>query len=302
MTRARILHACGSRWDAADAAAALMRIDAVLNAASRPPSEVDVAIETRCHEMLRPPTGTRIAHRVSEDGTILATMTVWTNGNHGTLTFGLLGHRSILPMILTVPLGAAWFDDERLIWTTPAITERIHTILDAVRRSSDAMNEGRRSDALLHRREAGSVAKCAETVVAGCWADRGSLTGAFGTVIANTECPTPWTHASLSTHQTLGREDQFQSGAFLERSSNPGGSLLDEEGIAILEAALPWAVDVSWNPETKMPDGSPLRHMAVRPFQISTMINKWSILDSMETLRAHRVAPIPDHCIRRIGS
>jgi len=298
----RTLHACGSGWDAADAIATTMRIEAILDVASNAPSDPDPSIQGRAIDLLRTPADAPIAYRTAPNGASLAIVAVSSNGGHGSLAFGLLDHPSISAMVLDLPLGPSSFDDERLIWTTSAIVERLGMMLDAVRITADLMKNGRRSDALQHRRIAATVAKCAETVIAGCWMERGSLSGALSSVLATTECPTPWTPASMTTGQMIGGTPQTPNGAFLDRSPRTSNPLLDEEGTAILVSNLPWSVDVSWNPNAKTPDGTLVRRMTVRPAQITTLITKTSLLDPMQTLRAHRIAPIPDHCIRRIGS
>jgi hypothetical protein len=127
------------------------------------------------------------------------------------------------------------------------------------------------------------------------------MTGAQGSVMSTIECPTPWTSASMTTGQNLGGPGEPLLG-FLDRTPRPSNSLLDEEGTAILAAALPQAVEISWDPDAKTPDGDVVRRMRVHPMQVMTLITKRSLLDPMQTLRAHRIAPIPDHCIRRIGS
>jgi hypothetical protein len=302
MNDARTLNACGSGWDAGDAVATTMRIEAILDVATGEPSDPDPSIRGSAIGLLGTPADMPMACRTSSNGASVATVATSSNGGHGSLAFCLLDHPSMSAMVLDLPLGPSSLDDARLIWSTSAIVERLGMLLDAVRRSADLMKDGRRIDVVKHGGDARRVAKCAEAVVADCWTNRGSLSGALANVITTIQCPTPWTQASMTTDQVIGGAPQAPIGVFPDRSHRTPNPLLDDEGTAILGSLLPWSVTIWWDPIAKTQDGIPVRRMTVRPTQISTMISKTSLLDPMQTLRAHRTAPIPDHCIRRIGS
>lgn len=303
MTGARTLHAWSRGWDAADAVAARMRIEAVLKTVAAPPVDVDAELKKQAAMSLGAPAQNPIAYRLGGDGrTLMAVCAIPTDGEDGgRLAFGLSGHPSISGFALDMPLGLASRTDADLIRNTEALMDRLSVLLDAVSTTTDLLLAGRRSDAVAPRRDAATVATSTRAVIAGHWIDRGMLTGPLATVLATVRCPTPWTHTAIDTNQAVSARPISPPGV-PGLQPNQRTPLLDQDGLAILDAALPMCMEVEWRPDVKTPDGIEMRRMHIGPASFTGMISRRSLPDSMEMLRAHRLVPIPDRCLVGISS
>lgn len=303
MTVEHTLHAWSRGWDAADAVAARMRIEAVLNALRAPRVEVGMDLQGQAVMSLGTPMQTPISHRLGADGrTLMAVCAIPSEEEDGgRLAFGLSGHPSISGFALDMPLGRACRSDTGLIHNTEALVTRLVLLLDAVSTPTDLLLAGKRMDAVARRRDAATIATSARTVIAGHWIDRGMLTEPLATVLATMWCPTPWTQATMDTKQAVFRQQTDPAGPS-GMSPNRRAPILDTEGRAILDDALSMCVEIEWNPDVKTPDGHQTRRMHVAPASFTGMISRNSLPDSMEMLRAHRLVPIPDRCVVGISS
>lgn len=212
----------------------------------------------------------------------------------------LIGHPVIGDFVLDMPLGSTDAVVRVPSRSLDPASSRVEAVLQAVKTTSARLESGRREEALRHRRELRIIGKSVETVVARHWTDQGSLTGALASIMATIECPTPWTGTTFTTRQAIGGNGDLGVAMNWNRRTGEPRPLLDEEGLAILAKALPLAVEIAWDPETKTPDGAVERGMTIRPASWTTMISKRSLGDAMETLRCHRAVPIPERCLKRI--
>jgi hypothetical protein len=303
MTKERTLHAWSRGWDAADAVAARMRIEAVLSAVAAPPVDVDTRLQGQAIMSLGDPGRNPIAHRLSHDGRTLMAVCAFSSEaeDGGRLAFGLSGHPTISGFSLDMPLGPESGADTRLILDTDALVARLNVLLDAVSTTTDLLLAGRRNEAIARRREAGNTATSARTVIGGHWMERGSLEGPLAIVIA-TVCPsTPWSPAAMYTTQTVS-PNSMPPATTMGIGQRTSVSLLDEEGLTVLDAALHPCIEIDWSTDVKTPDGNMMRRMHIGPPSFTGMISKSSQPDAMEMLRAHRMVPIPEHCVTRLGS
>jgi hypothetical protein len=303
MTGERTLHAWARGWDAADAVAARMRIEAVLKSVQAPIIDADAGMEGQAIMSLGTPSRHPMACRLGADGrTLMAVCAIPSETEDGgRLAFGLSGHPCISGFALDMPLGHVPQTGMELILDTDSLVARLTVLLDAVSTTTDLLLAGRRNEAIARRREAGNTATSARTVIGGHWMDRGSLDGPLAMVIAMV-CPsTPWSRAAMYTTQAVSPHTMPPAGT-MGIQPRTGISLLDEEGLAILDAAMHPCVEIDWSPDVKTPDGHEIRRMHVGPPSFTGMISKSSQPDAMEMLRAHRMVPIPEHCVTRLGS
>lgn len=303
MTRGRTLHAWSRGWDAADAVAARMRIDAVLSAVAAPPVDVDARLKRQATMSLGDPGRNPIAYRLGGDGRTLMSVSAFPSEaeDGGRLAFGLSGHPTISGFALDMPLGPDSGADTDLILDTDALVARLVVLLDAVSTTTDLLLAGRRMEAVARRRECADAASGARMVIGAHWIDRGSLTGPFAMMIATTSCPTPWSPTTMRMTRPASPGTMPPAGT-MGVQPRASVSLLDEEGLAVLDAALHPCIEVEWSTDVKTTDGSMMRRMHVGAATFTGMISKSSQPDAMDMLRAHRLAPIPEHCVTRIPS
>lgn len=295
------MFAMGSGWDAADAWAAHTRISAIMETTACREVHVDDALGLKAMNVMNVPTGTNMTHRMdTTNGARIAAASVFGSDGTRVLTMALMDHPSISDMVLQMVMESAKSGND-VVHRSDDLTDRLETVRSAVARTHTLMDAGRRHDAAEHRARAVIAVKSAEAIIAARWLEQGALKGSLSMVITSTKCPTPWTPASMTTTQTIRPDSRsaLTRAASLRKTEHP---LLDEEGTAILEAALPNAIDVSWTTDSKTASGLTIRRLRISATSIGSVITPKSLLDPMETLRAHRLVPIPDRCIAAISA